>query len=67
MPIAPPPAPAARRDRLVLGGVFLLSGASALLFETLWFHLAGLVSAWASMPARWCYRVSWADWRSAMR
>lgn len=43
MPIAPPHALAARRDRLVLGGVFLLSGASALLFETLWFHLAGLV------------------------
>lgn len=38
-----PLAPALRRDRLVLGTVFLLSGASALLFETLWLHLAGLV------------------------
>jgi spermidine synthase len=34
---------ASRRDRLVLAAVFLVSGASALLFETLWFHLAGLV------------------------
>lgn len=32
-----------RRDRAVLLGIFFLSGASSLLFETLWFHLAGLV------------------------
>jgi len=32
-----------RRDRAVLIVVFFLSGASSLLFETLWFHLAGLV------------------------
>jgi len=32
-----------RRDRLVLSVIFLVSGASALLFETLWLHLAGLV------------------------
>ena len=35
--------PASRGDRLVLAAVFLVSGASALLFETLWFRLAGLV------------------------
>ena len=35
--------PASRRDRAVLTLIFLVSGASALLFETLWFHLAGLV------------------------
>ena len=28
--------------RLILCLIFLLSGASALLFETLWFHQAGL-------------------------
>ncbi|MHC1789241.1 fused MFS/spermidine synthase [Solidesulfovibrio sp.] len=33
---------ASRSDRLVLTAVFLVSGASALIFETLWFHLAGL-------------------------
>lgn len=43
MPTPHPDTSAARRDRLVLGVVFLLSGTSALLFETLWFHLAGLV------------------------
>lgn len=45
MPAVTPAAlPAAtRRDRAVLAAVFLISGASALLFETLWFHLAGLV------------------------
>ncbi len=41
MPAAIPAA--FRRDRLVLAAVFLVSGASALLFETLWLHLAGLV------------------------
>lgn len=35
--------PSSRGDRLILAAVFLVSGASALLFETLWFHLAGLV------------------------
>jgi len=42
---------ASRRDRLVLVAVFLVSGASALIFETLWLHLAGLtfgVSIYAS-------------------
>ncbi|WP_043600534.1 fused MFS/spermidine synthase [Solidesulfovibrio magneticus] len=42
---------ATRADRLVLAAVFLVSGASALLFETLWLHLAGLtfgVSVYAS-------------------
>jgi predicted membrane-bound spermidine synthase len=34
---------ASRTDRLALAAVFLVSGASALLFETLWLHLAGLV------------------------
>ncbi|WP_300161906.1 fused MFS/spermidine synthase [Solidesulfovibrio sp.] len=43
MTALPASPPATRRDRLVLGFVFLLSGASALVFETLWFHLAGLV------------------------
>ena len=43
MTAVPSSAPSTRRDRLVLGFVFLLSGASALLFETLWLHLAGLV------------------------
>ncbi len=43
MPAHSPNTPASRRDRLVLAVVFLLSGASALLFETLWLHLAGLV------------------------
>ncbi len=41
MPV--PATASSRRDRLVLTGVFLVSGASALLFETLWLHLAGLV------------------------
>jgi predicted membrane-bound spermidine synthase len=42
---------ATRADRLVLAAVFLVSGSSALLFETLWLHLAGLtfgVSVYAS-------------------
>ncbi|EFL50511.1 Spermine synthase [Solidesulfovibrio fructosivorans JJ]] len=43
MPAAPVLSPSSGRDRLILGIVFLLSGASALLFETLWLHLAGLV------------------------
>ena len=43
MPAAPVLSPSSRGDRLILGVVFLLSGASALLFETLWLHLAGLV------------------------
>jgi len=43
MPAATVLPPSSGRDRLILGVVFLLSGASALLFETLWLHLAGLV------------------------
>jgi len=43
MPAVNPPAASSRRDRLVLSAVFLVSGGSALLFETLWLHLAGLV------------------------
>lgn len=42
---------ATRADRSVLAVVFLVSGASALVFETLWLHLAGLtfgVSVYAS-------------------
>lgn len=42
---------ATRADRMVLAVVFLVSGASALVFETLWLHLAGLtfgVSVYAS-------------------
>ncbi|MHC1711035.1 MAG: fused MFS/spermidine synthase [Solidesulfovibrio sp.] len=35
--------PSSRRDRLMLTAIFLVSGGSALLFETLWLHLAGLV------------------------
>lgn len=42
-PAMTPVRPSTRRDRLVLSAVFLVSGASALLFETLWLHLAGLV------------------------
>jgi len=37
--------------RRVLWAIFFLSGAAALLFETLWFNLAGLTlgsSVWAS-------------------
>ena len=40
-----------RRRALVLSAVFFLSGGSALIFETLWFRLAGLAfgnSVWAS-------------------
>ena len=36
-------APALSRDRAILTVIFLISGASALLFETLWLHLAGLL------------------------
>ena len=43
MPAVTAPASSSRRDRLVLSAVFLVSGGSALLFETLWLHLAGLV------------------------
>ena len=42
MPAVTLPPLASRRDRLVLVAVFLVSGASALIFETLWLHLAGL-------------------------
>lgn len=28
---------------ILICGIFFLSGASALIFETLWFHQAGLV------------------------
>ncbi|KHK04185.1 fused MFS/spermidine synthase [Desulfovibrio sp. TomC] len=42
MPAMTPAPAASRSDRLVLIAVFLVSGASALLFETLWLHLAGL-------------------------
>ncbi|MFP5259393.1 MAG: fused MFS/spermidine synthase [Acidobacteriota bacterium] len=51
MPAVTVPPQASRKDRLVLVAVFLVSGASALLFETLWLHLAGLtfgVSIYAS-------------------
>lgn len=39
------------RSRLVFSGAFFLSGAAGLLFETLWFRLAGLAfgnTAWAA-------------------
>lgn len=51
MPAVTPSSPASRSDRLVLTAVFLVSGTSALIFETLWLHLAGLtfgVSIYAS-------------------
>jgi spermidine synthase len=42
---------AIRLLRILLYAIFFLSGGSALLFETLWFHQAGLAfgnSVWAS-------------------
>jgi hypothetical protein len=48
---APSPAPAGRSLVAPLSLVFVLSGASALLFESVWFRLAGLAlgnSVWAT-------------------
>ncbi len=41
---------------LILCGILFISGASALVFETLWFHQAGLTfgnSLWASSLDHW--------------
>ena len=51
---------------LILCGIFFLSGASALVFETLWFHQAGLAfgnSVWASSLV---LSVSWEGSLSAV-
>lgn len=48
---APLPAPPGGRVLILLFGIFFLSGASALIFETLWFSLAGLAlgnAVWSS-------------------